>query len=60
MIFHNDRSIYIYIFETFSTFFKDHIPRLFAHFKELQFTPEFYLIEWYSIKYYEVTILYIN
>ena len=33
-------------FNTFNLLLHEKLPRLSAHFTELEFTPEYYLIEW--------------
>ena len=33
-------------FDTFNIFLQDFLPKLSVHFKQLEFSPEFYLIEW--------------
>ncbi|ELU01805.1 hypothetical protein CAPTEDRAFT_224494 [Capitella teleta] len=33
-------------FDTYETFFKENLPKLFAHFKRLSITPDLYLIDW--------------
>lgn len=34
-------------FNTFAALLHDNLPKLSTHFSKLQFSPEYYLIEWY-------------
>ena len=42
-----DRSLMQPYFDTFNILLQDSLPKLSAHFKQLEFSPEYYLIEWY-------------
>lgn len=42
-----DHSLMQPYFDTFNILLQDSLPKLSAHFKQLEFSPEYYLIEWY-------------
>ncbi|XP_017277572.1 TBC1 domain family member 14 isoform X1 [Kryptolebias marmoratus] len=41
-----DHSLMLTYFEAFEVFFEENLPKLFAHFKKNNLTPDIYLIDW--------------
>ena len=49
-----DHALMCPYFTTFTALLQEHLPRLHTHFTQLEFSPEYYLIEWsvmYTISY---------
>ena len=42
-------------FDTFTTLLQEHLPRVHEHFTQMEFSPEYYLIEW-SVCAYNVDV----
>lgn len=38
-------------FEAFEVFFEENLPKLFAHFKKNNLTPDIYLIDWWVLHF---------
>lgn len=41
-------------FAAFEVFFEDNLPKLFAHFKKNNLTPDIYLIDWWVSSSYNI------